>query len=60
MTLQEIESTLLLEIQNREAFSRSSFVAARKGEKVDADAIANTLTELRVLRSTLQTLKKGG
>ena len=62
MTLSEIEDTLKREIGERENFCRNTFVSLRSGKasKVDANMLTRYLTEIRCLKNTLKTFKKGG
>ena len=61
-TLDDIKHDLLHEIAEREALTRKTFGDLREKGKSDisVDAMSNALTEIRCLRRTLETLKKGG
>jgi hypothetical protein len=61
-TLADIEQDLLHELGERETLTRNTFHELRSTGKSQTklDDMTNALTEIRCLRRTLETLRKGG
>lgn len=61
-SISEIEAMLEDELGQRENYVRATFVELRRRGKAtgDVDTLTNAVTEIRCLKNTIKTLKKGG